>query len=383
MKPSHKENKLLSEKLKRETELMEKELMLVEKLVTGNNINLKSLLKTGINSKNTKKLIENIDKIDINDHVIKKENPPINILNSKSTLTMNNGPKLSNKNLNKIDESKLNKANSKGKVIKSAKFTEKNDINLNINSNMKINKEQNKIKSNNNIELNKEDLAHTKSNLMTNLTSNTEENEVFLLSNINMKNNNYGKDNINNNLTEKEKDQLYWNQLSNKKKAEYKLKYREVYDFLNEINLSRYIEIFLEEGFNSLELLLMITEDFLHKKSFKDHQIKDFIEQINRQNLQNNSSQINEIYNNKINKNTEGPKNVETHEFSINTDDTHFNSSSKNVSICWNCLKSCKEESHKIVDEKSFFPNKVVIIIIIFRFFAQINVKNYLLMKKM
>lgn len=380
MKPSHKENKLLSDKLKRETELMEKELMLVEKLVTGNNINLKSLLKTGINSKNTKKLIENIDKIDINEYVVKKENPPLNTINSKSTL--NNEPKISNKNLNKIDESKLNKANSKGKVIKSAKFTEKNDINLNINSNTKLTKEHNKIKLSNNIELRKEDITHTKSNSITNQSSTTEENEVFLLSNINMNNNNYGKDDINNNLTEKEKDQLYWNQLSNKKKSEYKFKYREVYDFLNEINLSRYIEIFLEEGFNTLELVLMITEEFLLKKSFKDHQIKKFINQINNKIFQNNTSHVNEIDNSKINRNNDGPKNVETHEFSINTDDTLFNSSSKNVSICWNCLKSCKEESHKIVDEKSFYPNKVVIIIIIFRFFAQINVKNYLQMKK-
>lgn len=349
MKPSNKENKLLSEKLKKETELMEKELMLVEKLVSGNNINLKSLLKTGINSKNTKKLIENIDKIDINEHIVtKKEDKPIVV---NKNISNQNNAKISNKNLNKIEDSKINKATSKGKIIKSAKISEKIDINMNMDhkkeyqtTNTKNERTQN---TNSNFSINKQN----------SINSNTEENNIYLLSSLNIQN----SDNNNqiSNLTEKEKDQLYWNQLSNKKKFEYKLKYNEVYKFLNEINLSRYIEIFLEEGFTSLDLLLMISEEFLSKKSFKSHQISAFMNQINIHHkginsLIDNSKSISEV---------SLPK-KETHEFSINTDDNLF-IQNKNISICWNCLKSCKNESLKYIDEKSFYPDKVVIIIII------------------
>lgn len=350
MKPS-KENKLLSEKLKKETELMEKELMLVEKLVSGNNINLKSLLKTGINSKNTKKLIENIDKIDINEHIVtKKEDKPIIV--NKNILNQNNA-KFSNKNLNKIEDTKINKAISKGKIIKSAKISEKIDININIDLNHKkdypIKNTKNEMtqNTNSNFSINKQNSSN----------SNTEENNLYLLSSLNIQN----SDNNNqiSNLTEKEKDQLYWNQLSNKKKSEYKLKYNEVYKFLNEINLSRYIEIFLEEGFTSLDLLLMINEEFLFKKSFKSHQISAFINQINIHNKGNNSLIDNRKSLSEINL----PK-KETHEFSINTDDNIF-IQNKNISICWNCLKSCKNEGLKFIDEKSFYPDKVVIIIII------------------
>lgn len=89
-------------------------------------------------------------------------------------------------------------------------------------------------------------------------------------------------DNINEDIqNEKNKEKEFFNSLSKEKRFSYLSKYKEAFQFLKDINLTRYIEVFIEEGFDQLNCIIEIEESFLLEKGFSKTQIDKIINKIN------------------------------------------------------------------------------------------------------
>ena len=89
-------------------------------------------------------------------------------------------------------------------------------------------------------------------------------NNAFPLSAINRKNKSKEK-NIQNILTDEEKDEEYLKKLNIEIKQFYMEKTKEIFDFLKEINLCRYIDCFLKEGYDLFEEFIELPKDFFEK----------------------------------------------------------------------------------------------------------------------
>lgn len=81
---------------------------------------------------------------------------------------------------------------------------------------------------------------------------------------------------------DKTKDIEWLNKLSPESKNFYIEKFSEIYCFLNEINLLRFIDQFIVDGFENLEDILEIKEDYFEEnKSFDEGQQKRILNKIN------------------------------------------------------------------------------------------------------
>lgn len=128
---------------------------------------------------------------------------------------------------------------------------------------------------------------------------------------------------------DKAKDQEFIKNLSNEETKFYNLKFKEIYDFLRSINLVRFIDTLIIDGFENLNDILIIQSDYFEEnKAFNKNQQKKIlnkIKEIKEKQAHNNQK--------------EKPK---TSEMSIgcNLEDKKFP-----IKICWNC---CKPITNKV-----------------------------------
>lgn len=82
--------------------------------------------------------------------------------------------------------------------------------------------------------------------------------------------------------SDKSKDEEFVKNLTAEEFKFYKLKYKEIYDFLLSINLVRFIDTLIIDGFETLNDLLTIEDDYFEEnKSFNKNQQKKFIDKLN------------------------------------------------------------------------------------------------------
>ena len=64
---------------------------------------------------------------------------------------------------------------------------------------------------------------------------------------------------------DKKDDAIFLSKLSEKEKFFYEIKAKDIYDFLKSINLIRYIDSFINDGFETKEDLMEIQEDYFEE----------------------------------------------------------------------------------------------------------------------
>lgn len=150
---------------------------------------------------------------------------------------------------------------------------------------------------------------------------------------------------INSERIKTEDDELlendYIKTISKEKMNFFKFRVRELYDFLVSIKLLRYIEIFIEDGFEDLESILEINEDYFKEREYPDNHKIRILEKIS-------------IIKDKIPNVTE---------FSTDANIDNLAPLGKEKQCCWNCLKFIKENQIEEYFNEKIIKLKVVKII--------------------
>lgn len=105
---------------------------------------------------------------------------------------------------------------------------------------------------------------------------------------------------------DKKEDAIFLSKLSERVKTFYEIRAKDIYDFLKSINLIRYIDSFINDGFESKEDLMEIQEDYFEEnKNFNKSQqkkillkAKEYLNEYNEKNFQNNNPNNSIIFNN-------------------------------------------------------------------------------------
>ena len=171
---------------------------------------------------------------------------------------------------------------------------------------------------------------------------------------------------INNDTEENDKieDLNFLSKLTEREKTFFEVRAADIYNFLKDINLIRYIESFINDGFETKEDLMEIQEDyFLENKNFNKYQqkkilkkAKELLDEFNNKNTSTNLSSnnsinlenislmsdknnIHNIFNdNKIEKNFS--------EIGIGNGDINNYYNTNNIIRCWNCFNKLKEKNY-------------------------------------
>ena len=171
---------------------------------------------------------------------------------------------------------------------------------------------------------------------------------------------------INNDTEENDKieDLNFLSKLTEREKTFFEVRAADIYNFLKDINLIRYIESFINDGFEAKEDLMEIQEDyFLENKNFNKYQqkrilkkAKELLDEFNNKNTSTNLSSnnsinlenislmsdknnIHNIFNdNKIEKNFS--------EIGIGNGDINNYYNTNNIIRCWNCFNKLKEKNY-------------------------------------
>jgi hypothetical protein len=144
----------------------------------------------------------------------------------------------------------------------------------------------------------------------------------------------------NDNNDEDRLESEYVKNTSKEKMKFFYFKVRELYDFLNSIKLLRYIEIFIEDGFEDMESILEISDEYFKEREFPEYYRKRILDKVAE--LRNNNKVID---------------GVET------CTDANFDNLlplGKDKQCCWNCLKIIKENPIEEYFNENIIKLKVV-----------------------
>ena len=152
-------------------------------------------------------------------------------------------------------------------------------------------------------------------------------------------------------------DAIFLSSLSQSEKFFYEVNAKDIYNFLKPLNLIRYIDSFIKDGFESKEDLMEIQEDYFEEnKSFNKNQqkkillkAKEYLDKYNQNNIQKN------IYINDINKGLENKNETEMGGLTINNkvdmgigggciDDYIIDTNIFNR--CWTCFNKLKDNNY-------------------------------------
>ena len=106
--------------------------------------------------------------------------------------------------------------------------------------------------------------------------------------------------------SDKKEDMIFLSKLSEREKTFFEVRAADIYNFLKELNLIRYIESFINDGFETKEDLMEIQEDYFEEnKNFNKNQQKKILnkakELLDEYNQKQNNSSISLSTNNSIN----------------------------------------------------------------------------------
>ena len=147
------------------------------------------------------------------------------------------------------------------------------------------------------------------------------------------------------NETDKKADNDFMNNLSDNERNFYKNKAKELYDFLNSIYLVRFIESFIKDGFEGINDIMELENDYFEiNKNFTLFQQKKILEKV---------KEYKEKY--KVTK-------IENNEIGVECD---FNNNNYILNRCWTCFNKLNEKnliektySDSIVTRKVRFCSK-------------------------
>ena len=164
---------------------------------------------------------------------------------------------------------------------------------------------------------------------------------------------------------------IFLSKLNEREKTFFEVRASDIYNFLKDLNLIRYIESFINDGFETKEDLMEIQEDYFQEnQNFNKNQqkkilakAKELLDEYNQKNninsiniSTNNSININEINNeytiienknieNKINENIIKIGNKFS-EIGIGNGDINNYYASNNINRCWNCFNKLKGNNY-------------------------------------
>ena len=191
---------------------------------------------------------------------------------------------------------------------------------------------------------------------------------------------------INNDTEENDKkeDLNFLSKLTEREKTFFEVRAADIYNFLKDINLIRYIESFINDGFETKEDLMEIQEDYFQEnKNFNKYQQKKILTKAkelldennnknNNTNLSTNNSftldnpslisdkkNINNILNeDKKEKEKEKEKNYS--EIGIGNGDINNYYITNNINRCWNCFNKLKEKNYIEIRYEESMITKIV-----------------------
>ena len=167
---------------------------------------------------------------------------------------------------------------------------------------------------------------------------------------------------------DKKEDLIFLSKLSEREKTFFEVRAADIYNFLKELNLIRYIESFINDGFETKEDLMEIQEDYFQEnQNFNKNQQKKILDKVKYLLDEYNQKQDNKIMslstnnsiNNIINKDIEispinNEKNNNTNinkEYNLveigigNGDINNYNLTNK-INRCWNCFDKLKDNNY-------------------------------------
>ena len=155
---------------------------------------------------------------------------------------------------------------------------------------------------------------------------------------------------------DKKEDFIFLSKLSEREKTFFEVRAADIYNFLKELNLIRYIESFINDGFETKEDLMEIQEDYFQEnQNFNKNQQKKILakakELLDEYNQKNNINSINISTNNSINNNE------------INNEsngDINNYYASNNINRCWNCFNKLKGNNYIEIKYEESMITKIV-----------------------
>ena len=167
---------------------------------------------------------------------------------------------------------------------------------------------------------------------------------------------------------DKKEDLIFLSKLSEREKTFFEVRAADIYNFLKELNLIRYIESFINDGFETKEDLMEIQEDYFQEnQNFNKNQQKKILDKVKYLLDEYNQKQDNKIMSlstnnsikNIINKDIEiSPINNEKNnnininkEYNLveigigNGDINNYNLTNK-INRCWNCFNKLKDNNY-------------------------------------
>jgi len=188
---------------------------------------------------------------------------------------------------------------------------------------------------------------------------------------------------------DKKEDFIFLSKLSEREKTFFEVRAADIYNFLKELNLIRYIESFINDGFETKEDLMEIQEDyFLENKNFNKVQQKKILDKakellneynqkqknesisMSTNNSINNSMTINKetgigdiSLENKINENYNiDKKECNFVEIGIGSGDinNYYLTNTNKINRCWSCFNKLKDKNYIEVKYEESMITRIV-----------------------
>ena len=179
---------------------------------------------------------------------------------------------------------------------------------------------------------------------------------------------------------DKKEDAIFLSKLSEREKFFYEIKAKVIYDFLKSINLIRYIDSFINDGFVSKEDLMEIQEDYFEEnKNFNKNQqkkillkAKEYLNEYNEKNIQNsttisnnsssntlNDNQI--IFGNRIETGIDGNKKINQSEIGVGGGDINdYLNNTNTFNRCWTCFNKLKDKNYIEIKYENSIVTRIV-----------------------
>ena len=347
------QKKLLSQKLELEVKDLEENLKKIEEFIDKDE-----KPKSSINKSKTKLLIKKQDEKEV------------------SELTAIKNEKAHKQYLEKTRQRDL--AKIEAEYNKFAKQRGKKQIDLipiEIKQKEKTTQDEFK-KSNKKLLLDDLSIIKNKNILQQNEQKLTKQSEIYTISKEN-NNSEFDSKSVIYNKSETELEKDYWNSLSDNKRKEYKIKYGDIYQILKPLNLTRFTGLFVEEGFDTIEMFKMLNVQILEQLGFDKNKVDSIVKIVNnskpneeKQQLFKEIKQINENENSKEREIFKTEIKYELHDMGV---EANMSIPLKiNKVYCWYCFKSVEmNKCLSITYSEAFYENKVVFFLIIE--FLQLN----------
>lgn len=186
---------------------------------------------------------------------------------------------------------------------------------------------------------------------------------------------------------DKKLDLIFLSKLSEREKTFFEVKATDIYNFLKDINLLRYIESFINDGFETKEDLMEIREDYFQEnKNFNKNQQKKILDKakelLNEYNQKQKNESISMSTNNSINKSTTINKETGIEDFPLENKINEINNDNKSecnfieigigngdinnyyltnkINRCWTCFNKLKDKNYIEVKYEESMITRIV-----------------------